>query len=478
MEENSQVQQMENDPEWHAKQLAKSGFRIVELKIKNFKRIKAITIKPGDENTVIISGKNEQGKTSVLDAIFVTIGGGEARKGLLRPIRDGQKSSKIEIDMGDMIVTRRWTANHKTYITVESKDKPGKPLESPQAVLDSLIGNFSFDPLSFSKMPDKKQKDILFGLDNIDFDLEKWEKERNIIFENRKDLNRDIKSLKIQINETPLLPVDTPDEETSTTTVLLEQEEAQTTKTENDTKRENLEDEHENRRGLDERKRLKEEIIKGLNEEIAEINLSIVTSINKIRVSEEEVKNLIDPDMDSFSEKLKNLEIINANVREKKKSEVFKKMLSEKTTQSEVLTGNLEVFDDKKTEAIKAAKFPIEGLSFDDEGVTYKGIPFCQCSSSERLKVSLSMAMALNPKLRVLRIMDGSLLDSANMQIIKEMVKDNGYQVWIEKVDETGKVGIVIEDGEVLKREDQEVARKAVKTAKATDSSAEGEEST
>jgi hypothetical protein len=92
---------------------------------------------------------------------------------------------------------------------------------------------------------------------------------------------------------------------------------------------------------------------------------------------------------------------------------------------------------------------PIEGISFDDENVLYNGIPFSQLSSAEQLKVSISMAMSMNPKLRIVRIMDGSLLDNSSMKTVKEMADTNDFQIWIEKVDESGKIGIYIEDGEI-----------------------------
>ena len=57
--------------------------------------------------------------------------------------------------------------------------------------------------------------------------------------------------------------------------------------------------------------------------------------------------------------------------------------------------------------------------------------------------------MAMNPKLRVIIIVDGSLLDSENFKVIENMANDNDFQVWIEKVDDTGKIGIYIEDGEI-----------------------------
>jgi hypothetical protein len=59
------------------------------------------------------------------------------------------------------------------------------------------------------------------------------------------------------------------------------------------------------------------------------------------------------------------------------------------------------------------------------------------------------LAMAANPELRVIRIKDGSLLDADNLALIDEIAKNGDFQVWIECVDSTGKVGFYIEDGEI-----------------------------
>ncbi len=57
--------------------------------------------------------------------------------------------------------------------------------------------------------------------------------------------------------------------------------------------------------------------------------------------------------------------------------------------------------------------------------------------------------MAANPKLKVLRIQDGSLLDEQNMRLLTEMAEASDYQIWLERVDTSGKVGVVMEDGMV-----------------------------
>jgi hypothetical protein len=57
--------------------------------------------------------------------------------------------------------------------------------------------------------------------------------------------------------------------------------------------------------------------------------------------------------------------------------------------------------------------------------------------------------MAANPELRIIRSYDGGLLDSKSLGVIAAMACSRGYQVWLESVDESGKIGFVIEDGEV-----------------------------
>jgi len=79
-----------------------------------------------------------------------------------------------------------------------------------------------------------------------------------------------------------------------------------------------------------------------------------------------------------------------------------------------------------------------------------RGVPFSQASSAEQLRVSVAMGLAMNPTLRVVLIRDGSLLDSASMQLIAEEAAKNKAQVWVERVSEDGAgCTVVIEDGMV-----------------------------
>lgn len=418
--------------------------KIITLKAENIKRLKAVEITP-DGNTVIISGRNEQGKTSILDSIWLALAGGEASKDMPKPIRTGEKKASVILDLGDLVVTRTWTDNDKSYLKVDNKE--GATFKSPQKMLDALVGRLSFDPLAFATMEDKAQQKTLqefTGIDPAPLDAK-----RKDLFDQRTIINREVTKLKGQLDGIPAPSPDTPKEEFSASEVLAELRTAQDTKNANDEKRRGLQ-------GLVRQAEQYKTEIASLTEQIKTLQTrqeAAIASLNstttKGKSLQAEVAALVDPELDSFQEKLNNVEQVNKAVRKAKEYSQVKANLDATKKSADSLTSQIEQVDTEKEKMLKAATFPIDGLGFDETGVTFKDIPFRQCSSAERLRVSLAMAMALNPKLRVIRIADGSLLDSENMKLIEDMAKGKDFQVWIEKVDETGKLGIYIEDGEV-----------------------------
>lgn len=430
--------------------------KIVKLVAENVKGLKAVEITP-DENLQIISGANGQGKSSVLDSIWLAIGGSEASKGsnTTRPIRDGENHAVAQVDLGNIVVTRKWTSNDKSTLKVESKD--GAQFKSPQTMLNDLIGKLSFDPLSFSNLDEKKQLETLLKMVDLPKDPAEIESEKKKLFAERTVVNREVKALKVQFDSLPYHE-GVPEEEVQSSEILKEMAEAQKILQENNEIRNNY-----NQLGND-YKSLQHEIeydskeIERLENNLKSLKAQRDDKLTRLEDIAQEgselqvkVQSLVDPDLSEFHNKLSEVDGINAKVRDNKiklqREVAYDKVLSE----SNRLTREIERLEVEKQELIKSAKFPIDGLSFDENGVLYNGVPFKQCSSAERLKVSMAMAMALNPKLRVIRIMDGSLLDSKNLQLIKEMAQDKDYQVWVETVDESGKVGVVIENGEIKK---------------------------
>ncbi|MBT9295368.1 AAA family ATPase [Rhodococcus sp. GOMB7] len=409
------------------------GLRVVKLSAENYKRLSAVEITPDlDAATVTIAGRNAQGKSSVLDAIWAALSNTAAARGTTttRPIRDGEKTARVTVDLGDIIVTRKWEGDKNTLI-VESAD--GARFPSPQKMLDDLIGRLSFDPLAFASLPAKAQQAELLNLVELPFNPVELAAKRKGLFDQRADIGREGKQLKGQLDGYPLPAADLPETELSVSQLVSELRAAQG----QEQARVDAE------RGAERAARV-----------IAEAEETLKIARRDLEVAQERLTGLpemrdLAASLSAIETQIDNAESINNSVR----TEAERKRIEEKSNAKRVeyksLTSQLEQLDKSKSEALSNAKFPVDGLGFDDDGVTYNGVPFAQASSAERLRVSVAMAMALNPKIRVIRIADGSLLDSENLAVIEAMAAEQGFQVWIEVVDETGAIGVVIEDGAV-----------------------------
>ena len=154
-------------------------------------------------------------------------------------------------------------------------------------------------------------------------------------------------------------------------------------------------------------------------------------------------------DCQSLHNQIAESETINAQVRNNRE---FDRLASEHTQvagKAHELTKQLARLDAEKQATLESAKWPIDGLGFGEEGITFDGLPFEQASSAEQLRVAVAIGLALNPTLRVLLIRNGSLLDEENLRMLAEMAADADAQVWLERVGEDGECAVVIEDGTI-----------------------------
>ena len=67
----------------------------------------------------------------------------------------------------------------------------------------------------------------------------------------------------------------------------------------------------------------------------------------------------------------------------------------------------------------------------------------------------MAIGLAMNPKLRVLLIRDGSLLDSEGLKMLAEIAEGYDAQIWLERCTDGQPIGVVIEDGEVKAAEEE-----------------------
>ena len=435
--------------------------KIIRLNAENFMRLNAVEITP-QGNTVLITGKNGQGKSSVLEAIMSALCG--KRHQPKKPIKDGEDSAEIVVQTENWVIKRTFTAAGGGSITITNKD--GMRAQSPQALLDKIVGKVGFDPMLFIRLGEtatgeREQLAIVMRLAGLDFSdidakITTTKTDRSSIRTDKERYEREARDIAVAEG--------TPDEEVS---VVKLAEKLQSINAFN-------EEQREIQRQVDSKNELatcKEEdadklanIIGCFKEEIEELenkikeeNLNysaLADEANDLGLEAEDladsVQEVVDPA--EITTQISTTEVTNADVRLKKqKAELLEKAETEaeKWRFLGKKTKNLEA---QKATRLSDAKMPLEGMSVTEDGVmildekTGAWVPLSQVNDAEKLKVGMGIAMALNPELRVI-LMKGNDLDEDSLKLVSKMAKDKDYMVWIERIE--GEGGIVIEDGSV-----------------------------
>lgn len=300
-------------------------------------------------------------------------------------------------------------------------------------MLDKFFSRIGFDPLKFVQMQPRDQRQTLMDLLGIDFS--EFETERAKLLQDKSNAVTQMKSLDSQLDTSPRVPENTPDEEISSGDLIqqIQNATAQTAKKEQMIHAILL-----NNKTIEEKRERIESLQRQLQElyDIQEDLEKKVTSINP------------EP-LEPLHEQLKNIEETNRQVRQKQQVISISERLLQVERIIESLNENIKSIDQDKRDALESAKFPVKGLTFDESGVLFQGVPLKQASSAEQIRVSLAIGIAMNPSLKFLIIRDGSLLDSRSRELIANMAAKHNMQVFIEAVDESGYMGFVIDDGMV-----------------------------
>jgi DNA repair exonuclease SbcCD ATPase subunit len=441
--------------------------RIISLEAENFRILKAIELAP-DAHMVTIGGRNGQGKSSVLDALWVALEGRAVAKS--KPIRAGEEQCRIKLTLGDdepeLIITRTFKAKEAGGFTDSVKVESGdgrQRFNSPQAMLDGLIGAIGFDPLEFVQRKAEDQADALLGLVPLSIDLEAMAREDAADFADRTLINREAQALKARIEALVVpddLPADAPDREALTNRLAeagdhnsaIERERMMREQQRHGLTQESESIERLRERGLSLRDQIAELVRQAEAAEGAVKDREIALAAREKELAA--LPALAEPiDTAAVRAELAAAEAALAGIDRRNERAELLKEAEAKVAASEAKTKALADREQARRDALAKAPMPIEGLGFaiNERGkpvVLMNGQPFDQASSAEQIKASTAIAMAANPELRVLRIKDGSLLDEDAMAAIAQMAEDEEFQLWVERVG-TGGVGIVIENGAI-----------------------------
>ena len=417
-------------------------YRLVEVRATNVKALKAVAIKPDGKPLFKVSGRNGQGKSSLLDAVAMALAGPEGFPD--KPIRAGQDKASIYLDFTDLQLTRTIMASEDSprgfTSALKLEFRNGKRPKQKQTELDALRGSpIADDPLEFASLKPRERYDLVRGL-IPGFDFEANDEARRAKFEDRTDVGRQrdrAKAAAAAITVPPDAPIELID-------VTKAVQELQATYLKNRQIAESAEERStyaEQLESLQDREAVLVKQLQELRGEIAEREKTI-----------REYKPLPEPiDTAAIEMRIRNAETINAGARRRQESIQRYAEYESLQERYDDLTTAIAALDQEKREAIEEAKLPIPELTLADGDVMLDGLPFDQASTARKIRVSTALLMALKPELRVLLVREGSLLDEDARAALEADAKEHGFVVLMECVGEdVAGGGVVIENGEVI----------------------------
>lgn len=444
--------------------------KLINLRAENIKRLVAIEISPTGA-VVELTGKNKQGKSSTLDAIWWGIAG--ATHIQKSPIREGADEAIIVLDMGELKITRTFKRREKTEkdqkeyatkLTLTFAD--GREPKSPQTILDGLLDALCFDPLQFKRAEPKKQYQALRAMiPGVDFDAlddqNRADYNKRTEISGKADQKRSAADIIVVAKDTPAEPID----ETAITDAMAA---AGATNSDIEGRRLRRESAQESigtgRHAAVLARTESEKVMDKARQDAAAIIAEGERARDQLVSQADEFETKANDLEKKLAEApelppLVNTDDLKTQLEAAKQTNTKVALRTNKVTltaEADALdreigqiTGRIKARDQAKQDAIAAAKLPVEGLGFGDGEILLNGKPFDQASDAEQLRVSCAIAMAQNPKLRVMLIRDGSLLDTDSMKLLSDMMDANDFQCWIETVESGNASAVVIEDGRV-----------------------------
>ena len=423
---------------------------ITTLSIENVKRLSAIRI-TADGKPIVLTGNNGAGKSSVLDGILLALSGA----GLEDPIKHGATRAVIKLK----IEGKEEALNIERIIRPGSRElkvtyADGKPISSPQRFLDSLVGSIAFDPLEFVRLKPKAQADSLRSL--LGIDTAAIDGKKAYFYAERTVVNRQIENLKGQIDGIPEHAADVPDEEVSASDLIKQRDEIADQIGKREALAKQLTSLTQQQSDLFARIAKGKALLASLEADLEAVTYGVQQENKQLVAQQNHCDTL--PPIDSITRKIASVDLTNQAVREKRRRKEVEKALADSHTKSEELTQKQKDADAEKARLLSEADLPVPGMEISEDGVTVDGVRFDQLSTAQQITTSAKIAMRSNPKLKIILIREGALINRANTEALCELAKERGYQLWMEKFSEdVSEKGIHISDGEIVAVDGKEV---------------------
>lgn len=408
------------------------SLKINKLEIENVKRIKAIKVEPKADGLTIIGGKNNQGKTSVLDSIAWVLGGERYKPS--QATREGSViPPNLRIVMNNGLIVERKGKNSALKVTDPRGQKAG------QQLLNEFVEQLALDLPRFMESSGSEKAKTLLKIIGVGDQLTVLDQEEKELYNERLYVGRTADQKEKFAKEQPYYP-EAPKELISPSDLIKQQQEILARNGENQKKRDQA------THLQAERNRLAEKV-NSMEEELERYRKQLTQADHDMTIAYKTAKELQDESTAELEESIANIEEINRKVRanlDKDKAEEDARTYKDEYA---ALTKKIDDVRSKKTDLLNAADLPLPELSVKEGELVYKGQKWDNMSGSDQLKVSTAIVRKLNPECGFVLIDKLEQMDLDTLQEFGQWLEAEGLQAIATRVSTGDECSIIIEDG-------------------------------
>ena len=398
--------------------------RILAVTIEN---VGSVTLEelPIDGATVTrIEGANGTGKSSCIDALALCLFGPDAVANPV-PVRRGASVARVTTTTKEMTIERSLAADGRTRLVI--KGPRGEVYPGPVAMLKSRIASVCVDPLAFGAMKPAERAATLRQLAGID--VSEFERDEASAYDERRLLKKRLDDVDAQLAALPPARSAAVSAAPDPAAAVAELREA----------------ERQNRANEDDRGRQ------------AELHNRIEALKHELREAEGKLEQqTIIVGLNGPLTDLAPLEAAvtaaNQAVRDRAQTESRDRLAAEQAKLTRDVAAQQETIEAcraAKLATLETAAWPLPGLSVEGDVVMWGDLPLASAETAVQLRVGAAIGFAASPELKAILIRQGSLLDPASLQALREVAEQHGGQIILERVAD-GPLTVIVEDGAAL----------------------------
>lgn len=415
--------------------------KITQFEAENVKRIKAVQITPAADGLTLIGGDNNQGKTSVLDAIAWALGGEK-----FRPVaaqRDGAVApAHLRVVLSNGCIVERKGKNSALTVTDPSGRRAG------QQLLNEFVEALALDLPRFMNANDREKADTLLKIIGVGDNLAELDREIQRQYDKRKAIGQLAESRQHYADELVEYP-EAPSEPVSATELIRRQQDILARNGENQRKRNDAAQLEVQVKQLQQR-------VNSLAEQLQDASEACARAIKDLETARKSASDLQDESTAEIEADLQNIEEINRKVRanmEKARAEDEARQLA---SQYKNLSAKIENLRRQRTALLEGANLPLPGLGVEEGALTYHGHHWNDLSGSDQLRVATAIIRCLNPNCGFVLLDKLEQMDLKTLTEFGNWLEGEGLQAIATRVSTGGECQIIIEDGRVRGQETED----------------------